>query len=157
MWLAGKKLLITAEDFGGNRSTVMTDFLEERILLERWDGTVLGRIGLEEGDDPEDVESGEAVPAHLAQPGLHSLGGFETIRAPIVEMNIQTWNGQEWIGSLPVTNLPQGLIELEWDNSSLNLTEGYAVRVKATDILGKEHYSNPLFTESLFYLYTCRD
>ena len=156
VWLAGKKLLITAEDSGGNRSTATANFLEENLLLERWDGIVVGWTRLEEGNAPEDVESGESVPAHLAQPGLHLFGGFETIRVPIVEMIVQYWDNEEWTDTLPITNPPQGIIELEWDNSSLHLSEGYAVRVKATDVLGREHYSNPLFTESLFYLYTCQ-
>lgn len=42
-WLVGRKLRITAKDFGGNRSTAVAGFHEEKILLYKWDGE---RIGL---------------------------------------------------------------------------------------------------------------
>jgi len=36
-WLCGKKMKITAEDFAGNRSSGITDFLEQAIFLDTWD------------------------------------------------------------------------------------------------------------------------
>jgi len=36
-WLVEKKMKITAEDFAGNRSSGITDFLEQAIVLDTWD------------------------------------------------------------------------------------------------------------------------
>ncbi|TAL66654.1 MAG: hypothetical protein EPN88_08025, partial [Bacteroidetes bacterium] len=149
-WLVGKKLKITSEDFAGNRSTAITDFLEERMALYTWDKN---RILL--GKDQEgNFVSNSVIYADLAKPGLHILELLETIRLSIVSMNVQYHSNGQWLDSIPVMNPTSGIINLEWDNSSA-LQEINAVRINAVDILGHEHYSNELFTKKSFEINLC--
>lgn len=133
-WLVGKKLRITAEDFAGNKRTVVTDFLEESLILNQWDDHFVEEI----------------IPAGLARPGIHSLGGVETFRLPFAEMRVQFWVDRKWVDDRPVTDPASGPFRMEWDNSYLNPLEGFAVRMKAVDLLRQEHYSNVLVTRLLF-------
>ncbi|MEW6215078.1 MAG: FlgD immunoglobulin-like domain containing protein, partial [Nitrospirota bacterium] len=141
-WLRGKKLRIAAEDFAGNRSAAISNFLEEKIILFKWDNQFVS----------------EVIPAYLENPGLHSIWGLETIRLPIVSMNVQYWTNRQWFDASPVVNSPSGIVNFKWDNSIFNPEEGYAVRIKAVDILGQEHYSNTLYTVSIFSIKsTCNE
>jgi len=136
-WLVGKKLKISVEDFAGNKITAVTDFLNERIILNIWDGFP--------------ISESTTISSFLGKTGHHSLGGLETIRLQIASMNVQYWNGKQWFDTQPVMNPPSGRINnLDWDNSVLNLDEVYAVRIKAVDIPGQEHYSNMLSFRSVF-------
>ena len=134
--LVGKKLKITAEDFGGNKSTATTDFLEEKIILLKWNNHPVSEI----------------VTADLLNPETNYLGGQETIRLPIISLNMQYWRNQKWNDVSPVINPLSGEITLEWDTSDINFQEVGAVRLKSIDILGQEHYSNPFLLESSFII-----
>ena len=158
-WLVGKKLRITAEDFAGNRSATITNPLEERIILYIWQY---------KGNDYSvrltKNQKGDFLPAiisaDLAQRGQHFPQGDETIRSPIVKINVQytdkydsikgEWT--DWKDSQPLDNPKSGMIRLDWDNSNLDLSDVYAVRIKAVDILGQEHYSNILYSGEKFNL-----
>ena len=65
-------------------------------------------------------------------------------------MSVQYWTNQQWFDSPPVLDPPSGVVQLEWDNSALKIQEGYAVRVKATNVNGQVYFSNSIYTESLF-------
>jgi flagellar hook assembly protein FlgD/fibronectin type 3 domain-containing protein len=149
-WLVGKKLKVTAEDFAGNRSSAVSNFLEEITLLDKWDGE---EIRLARDEDVPGKFKLATTPAYLFRPGVHSIRGLETIRLPIVSLNVQYWGGQDWLDTALVNTPSLGMIEIDWDNSALNLQEGYRVRLKAVDVLGQEHYSNELLMGSLFGLY----
>jgi hypothetical protein len=133
-WLVGRKIRITAEDYAGNKSSAISNLLEERIILESWDGAFVGARN----------------PADLFRPGIHSLEALETVRLPIVTLNVQYRQGKEWIDTTPVRDPSSGMLHIDWDNSTLVMPEGSAVRIKAIDTLGQEHYSNELLMESLF-------
>lgn len=143
----GKKIRITAEDLAGNKATAITNFLEEIFVVNEWDGA---GIELERSDNQTGFETKEPLPANLARPGIHSLATLETIRLPIVEMSVQYWRNRQWFDSPPVLDPPSGVVQLKWDNSALKIQEGYAVRVKATNVNGQVYFSNSIYTESLF-------
>ena len=136
-WLVGKKLRITAEDYAGNRTTAISNFLEEKVVFALWDGELLEKI----------------IPAHLGRGGLHWLTGVETLRLPITTISVQYWMDHQWADAPPVVDPASGVIDLEWDNSHLDITGGYAVRIRAIDVIGEEHYSRPLATSALFAIF----
>lgn len=133
-WLGGKKIRITAEDFAGNRSSAATGAVDEKMVLFRWDSS---------------YTSNNILPDQ-AVPGIHSVGGFLTLKLPVTKMSFQYWNGSQWLDGAEVPQFSSGAIKIQWDTSSLALPEGFGVRVKATDIEGGEHYSNALSTTTLF-------
>lgn len=133
-WLVGKKLRLRAEDFAGNRATAVTDFLEERFLIYVWD----------------DLDVWEVIPASLAGPGVHRIGGIVTVRSPIVSLNLEYRVAGQWQDGPEMLDLGPGWVDLEWDASGLGREEGYSIRMKAVDLYGQVHYSNILRTESTF-------
>jgi Tol biopolymer transport system component/subtilase family serine protease/flagellar hook assembly protein FlgD len=137
-WLVGKKLRITAEDYGGNRASAVTGFLEERIILHSWDSY------------PVPLSENASVPPYLSFPGTHSVGVLETKRLSYATMNAQYWNGKQWISSPASGNLSSGWVPLEWNTSDININEIHAVRIKGVDLAGQEHYSNMFSFKSLF-------
>lgn len=118
-WLVGKKLRITAEDYAGNRSAAIANYLRERIILHRWADLVsTAIINLNYPELPAIlpgiISPQKILPAnldkigpyfdssdnllylfsigmspYLKKLGEHYLGGFETIKAPIAGMNVQ--------------------------------------------------------------------
>lgn len=138
-WLAGKKFRITVEDYAGNKSSAVSGFIEEKIILYGWDDVVV-------------LLGAEIVPADKAKAGEHLITGLETIRLPLIKMNLEYRKGNDWFTAREIEDLTSGIIGTNWDNSTLDLSEGYSVRVKAVDILGKEHYSNLLPTVFQFYM-----
>lgn len=136
--LKGEKIRITAADLAGNKSTSVTDFVKESFILYGWDGQKLQPNGT------------ERIPAVLSRPGIHTIEGFETLRTATANINIQ-YLGRDrlWHDSRSVADISTGKIKLEWDTASLN-QDILAVRLRAVDILGQEHYSNALATASIF-------
>jgi subtilase family serine protease len=139
-WLVGKKLRITTEDFAGNKSTDVTDFLEEKLILHEHQWREQFEFFL--------LSMPQAIYPNLAIHRLHLLGGLETVRVPIVSMNVQYHSNGQWLDSTSVMNPTSGIINLEWDNSGLNQSVD-AVRVKVVDILGHERYSNTVLIEAI--------
>ena len=151
--MVGKKLRIIAEDFAGNRSSRVTDFIEEKLILlndlqqqDAFDEASLYAIFILAKPD-------ELYP-DLAVPAIHRLGGLETIRLPLMNINVQYYSNRQWSDTPPVASPASGPIDLLWDNSS-GSQEIHAVRIKATDIAGREHYSNEVLTASLFSINPC--
>jgi Tol biopolymer transport system component/flagellar hook assembly protein FlgD/fibronectin type 3 domain-containing protein len=141
-WLVGKKFRLQAEDFAGNRSSIMTDFLEERFLVYVWD----------------DFDVWEVIPASLARPGVHRIQGIETIRSPIASINLEYRVKGQWYDGPEALEPATGWVDLEWDSQALGRDEGYSIRMKAVDLYGQVYYSNILRTESTFEIrLSCKD
>ncbi|MDH3650418.1 MAG: Ig-like domain repeat protein, partial [Saprospiraceae bacterium] len=127
-FLVGKRLRITAEDFAGNKSSVITNHIEGGLFLYKWDGkTFLCRVD-----------------SRSATGGIHELGGLVALRSPLDKVNLQYRSGSQWFDVLPELDPISGLVRFKWDHSALNPGEGYAVRLKAIDEGGLEYYSNIL-------------
>ena len=142
-WLKGKKFRITAEDFAGNRSTALTGFLEEKLILSKWDGTfVISNVN--------DLSTNATIPANMVFPGSHQIKGFSTLRSVPEKIVLQYWNGNQWLQTVNATDLTSGALDFVWDSSTLGLGDGYGIRAKMVDSLGGEHYSNVLTTPALF-------
>jgi len=73
---------ITAEDFAGNRSSGITDFLEQAIFLDTWDKEKIVVKPVMAGG----IIWESKIPA---TPGIHEIKGHQTIRLPLVSMNMQ--------------------------------------------------------------------
>jgi Tol biopolymer transport system component/flagellar hook assembly protein FlgD len=144
-WLVDSKLRITAEDAAGNKTTVITGFLEEQLLLYQWDSTLLL---LNRGADDRFIAV-ESLAAHqVAAAGLVRLGGLSTLRAQLVKMNVQYSDKGQWIDSAPVTEGYTGKLNIDWSNPGLQ--QGALVRIKAVDIAGNEYYSNVIGSTERF-------
>ncbi len=124
-WLAGKRFKITAGDFAGNKSTSLSDMIEERVILSSWDG--------------ETIES--RITDSL---GLHRVGVIETVREELASIAVQYKKpGEEAWQEGPVLADPESYdITISWDISGLDPDAAYSVRLKAVDISGTEYYSN---------------
>jgi len=144
--LVGMKLRITAEDFAGNKSSDITDFLEEKINLydHQWKD-LYERFALSDQDTK--------YPA-LALPVMHILGGLETIRLPLATMNLQYYSNRKWSDTPTVVPSISGMTNLAWDRSS-DAQEINAVRIKGVDIMGMKHLSNEVLISSMFFLDLC--
>jgi len=68
-------------------------------------------------------------------------------------LEYQAKSGGVWHDSIPVINPPSGDFTLNWDNSGLG--EFDAVRIKAIDMSGLEHYSNKVLVSPGFWVDTC--
>lgn len=134
--LVGKRFRISAEDFAGNRSTVVANLLEEKIALLQWD------------DMP--VLASPVLPAAKARPGLHNIKGLETVGLPLSSMTMEYWNGAQWQEAASIMDPQSGIVVLQWDTSSLDIEDIGAIRIKAVDQIGNAYYSSTLVTESIF-------
>jgi Tol biopolymer transport system component/subtilase family serine protease/flagellar hook assembly protein FlgD/prenyltransferase beta subunit len=127
-WLTGKKFRITAEDFGGRKSSAVTGFVEEKIGIFSWD---------------EKAVPGDIVPGESSKPGIHQIEAFQTIREPLISMVLQYSNSGIWYNAQSQMLPSKGGVTASWDNSRLDL-QRYQVRYRAVDSLGREFYSNTL-------------
>ncbi|MHB8883063.1 MAG: CARDB domain-containing protein, partial [Thermodesulfovibrionales bacterium] len=140
-WRANDKFKITAEDYAGNKSSLITQFEEEKILLYEWDNEYAQK---------------DVIPGALARPGKHYLGGLHTIRNQIASAVLQysrnyspkrdTWS--DWNDAISIPDWSGAFFE--WDISNLNLGSAYGVRQRYVDINGREYYSNILHPERVF-------
>ncbi|HLE18585.1 MAG TPA: FlgD immunoglobulin-like domain containing protein, partial [Syntrophales bacterium] len=137
-WFVGKKFKITAEDYAGNSSTEIADFLTERIAFDAWDGR-----GIDIGTN--------SITDKL---GLHKVGVVETIRERVVSMTVQYQQGDVWYDGATVTSPPSGEVEIQWDSSHLDPYKAYPVRVKGVDVVGKVYYSNVVILGNAFSIRT---
>jgi Tol biopolymer transport system component/flagellar hook assembly protein FlgD/fibronectin type 3 domain-containing protein len=151
-WLANKKFKITVEDYAGNKTTLLKNFIEEKLLIHKhqWkDKLGNDHFGLFALAIPESISP------ELIIPGPHSLGGLETIRTPIAGMKVQYYSSDhKWVDSSTAVNSLSGYIDLGWDPSGIK-QEFSKVRVKAIDTLGQEYYSNVILTGEAFFIDEC--
>lgn len=141
--LKGKKFRVVAEDFAGNRNIAISDFLEEKVILSKWDDTfVVKKLN--------EIYTTSTIPANMAFPANHAVNGFDTLRVSAANTVLQYWNGKQWFDAVEATDLTSGMLNLHWDSFSSGLGEGYGVRVKIVDSLGGVHHSNVLTTAGIF-------
>jgi len=141
-YLVEKKFRITAEDFAGNKSTRIGDFLSEAIVFDKWEKEYF------------DIEEGLITNTY----GLATLGVRETIREPIAKMTVQYSRdgGTTWVDAQSITNPPSGFIEIQWDTSQLDPPDfPYKVRVKAFDVIGNEYDSNVATMNGFYLMVSC--
>jgi len=131
-WLVGNKLRITAEDLAGNIRTATTDFLEEKVVIERWDEEPVYGV----------------IPAHLVRSGLHSVSGLETVRRPIARSSLQYFSNGRWMDDV-VADPPDYWLGLKWDGRGKSYSR---VRLKLVDTAGGEFYSEELSAGEAFAL-----
>jgi len=141
----GKKFRMTAEDHAGNRATAVSGFLRETVVLYKWEKPDGGWYS---------IELGKVVPAEYVRPGLHLLRGFESLRLPTASMNIQYRLGGQWMDAQALVDPSSGVVDLEWDNSGLELEQVDAVRIRAVDAVGAVYFSNAVFIRSFFDILT---
>ncbi|MEK6744612.1 MAG: CARDB domain-containing protein [Nitrospirota bacterium] len=144
----GRKLRITVEDRAGNKRVASSQVLPERLIADAWDYV--------DGMDIQATAGSDAVriPTDKAQPGIHSIAGFQTIDSRLVSMNVQYTlsfdvlqnNGNIWTDDAVVPE-PSTMWFAQWDNSSFKPYQAYAVRLKAVDSLDRTHFSNVLYHE----------
>jgi subtilase family serine protease/Tol biopolymer transport system component/flagellar hook assembly protein FlgD/fibronectin type 3 domain-containing protein len=139
VWLKGKKLRITAEDFAGNRSTSVPHQLEEKVVFSYWDNLF--------------------IPLQSTFPSFaNNVDGFETLHHKATNVVSQYWDGQQWHNSSPATETAYGKIGLTWNGASVPSGAVYGIRAKVVDELGSEYFSNMLPTMDLFHVYAnCSD
>jgi subtilase family serine protease/fibronectin type 3 domain-containing protein len=145
-WLVGKTYRIDAEDFAGNKKTSISNRLDEMMSLLLWDGFSL----------VEDISGNTVfIPASLMRSGIHHLKGFETVRNTFTRLNLQyavydvTERKEKWSDDTSVGGSDGGIITLDWDRSPIG-SDISAVRLKGTDLSGKEYYSKRYPTEEVF-------
>jgi subtilase family serine protease/flagellar hook assembly protein FlgD len=137
-FLKGKKFRITGEDFAGNKSTAVSDFVDEKVMLSYWG----------EPSSAAGIFTQDSVPANYAIPGVHLIGGFETLYAPVNRVDLQYGRDSNWLEVATSPDTRNGIL-IAWD-STTGLGEGYGVRARITDILGGVHYSNVLQINNVF-------
>jgi Tol biopolymer transport system component/subtilase family serine protease/fibronectin type 3 domain-containing protein len=150
-FLVGKKLRVTVEDFAGNQSAKVIDFIEETLVLSShvWNDSMGEHIERFALALPEKINQ------HVAVPSVHIFGGLETIRLPLSNMSLQKWDGLQWVDGPSLMNPASGTFEMKWDTFGDDATEISAIRLRAVDIQGNEYYSNAVLTKSLFGLDLC--
>lgn len=143
--MVGKKVRITVQDLAGNTSAVVSDFLAEEIVLDKyqWNG-VWNPILLSQPD---------SLYSDLGKAGSFVLGGLETIRQPLSSLSVQYAIDGQWLETGPVSSPSPGAVSLQWDNASSGSAD--AIRLKAVDSLGMEHYSNVALIRELFSISMC--
>jgi len=125
-WLGGKRLRITCDDLAGNRSSFVSNMVEERILLNTWDGETIYNDQIYK----------------ISEWGVRRVGLVETIKGPIASILLQ-YDSAEGLQEGSIVVDPDEL-SITWDNSFLanNNTRQTSILIKATDIFGNEYYSN---------------
>jgi len=161
--LVNGRYRMTAEDRAGNRSTFLTDFLKEVMLLNQWEipealrtsGDRWQCIPLTREIDGTIVSDG-TVPQLYAQPGPHAIAGIETVRLPLDSMELQyrTAPNGIWIPAQTIMYPDSGPINLTWDTSDPLIERIDAVRIYAEDELGNEYTSNVLSIGSVLSIHT---
>ncbi|MDA8083071.1 MAG: discoidin domain-containing protein [Nitrospiraceae bacterium] len=140
-YYAGDRFRITVEDSAGNKSSFVSDFQSEKAFLYEWDNQYTTQ---------------NSIPANLARPGRHYLGGLHTMRGTITSAVLQysqNYNaglGQwtDWIDAEEIPSASSAFFE--WDNSGLNPGKSFGVRQKYVDSHGREVYSNVIHPADMF-------
>jgi len=144
-WLVGQTFRIDAEDFAGNRKTILSNRLDETIALLLWDGYPLLDFS----------SKTEYIPASKIRPGIHRLKGFETVRNAFTNLNLQyavydvSTRKEAWFDDATAGSSENGIFTLDWDRSRIN-SDISAVRLKGTDLGGNVFYSKRYPAEEVF-------
>lgn len=154
-FLAGKTLRIVAEDYAGNRSSLPVGMVEERLVLQKVDGgspTQMTLPQLQEfyANSPPALKfitetvmhGGDAKGFFLytkLKPAQHKLQAMTTIRTPLLSSRLQYYKGG-WHDSAAAMTFAAGSSLFDFDNAAIDGI--FAIRIKTTDITGKEYLSN---------------
>jgi len=129
--LKGTRIRVTAEDYAGNQSSMLSDFVEERLEILSIDSEVL----------PYALTSESLLPPSRISAGTHRISGVETYRFRTVRRVLQYQSGGQWIdGVVQNVNDTAGYFVFEWDTNSLNTNLITALRGKIIDEFGGIHY-----------------
>ncbi len=148
-FLVGKKFRITAEDRAGNKRTIVTNFLEEKIVFDRY----ISKLGQKVLPYQLDVNGKLILPLQTSYlPSLEligvaqkKVGGLQTVRTELVKMIIQYRSDQKWYDSTEYSGPISVALWIDWIIPKQNLD---ALRIKAIDSFGAEHYSNEMLVDS---------
>lgn len=134
--LKGKKFRITAVDRAGNRSTAISDMVEEKTVILSWDGQPTAGV----------------IPPANAAAGTHAVSGFETLRLPVTSQSLQYWNNGIWHDAGNEPPGVEGSVSYVWNSSGLQTGNAYKVRMVAVDQGGRSFTSNELATQTALSL-----
>jgi len=136
----GKRYRITAEDFAGNRSSLTSDYVEERIMLMFW--------------DEFDVIGARMFAQSMMAHGVHALSGIDTVRFPTARRVLQYTSAGQWFDSAArETASNEGYYRMSWDTALLDVSSVDALRMKIEDVYGGEHFSAEIAVEKREYFY----
>jgi Tol biopolymer transport system component/flagellar hook assembly protein FlgD/subtilase family serine protease/fibronectin type 3 domain-containing protein len=134
-------LRIDGEDFAGNRRTVRSNLLEEKIALLLWDANL--------------IATSRSIPAILMRPSLHRVEALETVRNPFMKLNLQyalydiRTHTETWHDDPAPVSTSSGILATDWNNATIggNIS---AIRMRGIDTNGKEYLSERYPVEGEF-------
>ncbi|KAF0220892.1 MAG: fibronectin I domain-containing [Geobacteraceae bacterium] len=153
-FLVGKKLKITAEDFAGNKSSALSGFLEQRVVLFSWDANApyqlqkdsfMKTIGFKhdwnfyDGQVLNQWDSREVFNVTRLDPEnpqTHSLEYFELLRHSVAARYLQYFHAGVWRDA--AVGFDSG--NAHFHNENVRGAE--ALRIKIVDVDGNEYLSN---------------
>jgi len=129
--LKGMRFRIKAEDYAGNQSSMLSDFVEEKLEVLDWDSNAIVKI----------LTQKDLLPPLYISRGKHTVNGIETYRFRTVRRVLQYQSGGQWMdGVVHDVSDMKGYFSFEWDTSSLNTDLITAVRIKVVDEFGGVNY-----------------
>jgi len=130
--LKGARLRITAEDYAGNQSSMLSDFVEEKLELLSWNDKAIIQVLNKDGLLPPENLSG----------GINVISGVETYRFQTARRILQYQSNGQWFdGVVEEVNGMNGYFNFEWSTSDLNVDAITALRIKVVDEFGGIHYN----------------
>lgn len=147
--LSGKRFRITVRDKAGNRTTYLSNMLDEKMYLywHSWGGFIDG------AQEYFRVGSGENYP-NLILPVEHMVEGISTTRLPLTSSKLQYWNGLQWYDMVIDGSSSGNAMKIAWDKDSMP-SDVSAVRLAGIDETGQQYYSNIVQIRSLFAVDSC--
>lgn len=131
-WATNTSLKLTVEDYAGNKRSVTTGTIPEEILIYQWED-------VDAGSQLDIVACGDTVDIFYNL--FKGTDIVETIKNEIVNLTIQHEQDGVWYDD-EVYSYPLPEYKYLLSNSQIDFNKPYLIRVKATDILGAEYYSN---------------
>ncbi len=152
-WLVGKKFRMVAEDFAGNKSISVSEFLEEKIIFDAWDNTKFTFLRYLGGIIMASFQIG---PEHINS-AVHKIKAIETLRTSLIDIKLQYQDASSgnWYDTSAVATEESDGIHFEWDTSKFSDNNVSAFRIKAIDSNGQDHYSNTLAYSRSFFIQPC--
>ncbi|MCP4662251.1 MAG: hypothetical protein GY856_43165, partial [bacterium] len=143
---AGKRFRLTAVDAAGNRSAATSGIIEEILILgemrnpeiDGWSRFPFTRTGAGGFEHP-----GGWAPVKRKDRNriLPELKIFETVRAPLTDINVSYIAHGQWVDSPPAPDPGEGVIRIPW--SELGCRTRNKIMIRARDENGEIHESNP--------------
>ncbi|MBI5485404.1 MAG: hypothetical protein HY888_13240, partial [Deltaproteobacteria bacterium] len=152
VFLAGKKLRITAEDYAGNKSSAVSGFLQDQLVWQfGWNEQsprMITKAALKSYWDFLDkyvlnnIDSRD--PVFYVFPDEVQIGSaLEITRFPVVTRVLQYFDSKSWVdSSVPVSLTSNDSIQVSVPETEVNKFK--AMRFKVTDVTGMEFISNTI-------------